>query len=97
MEESIGVEKIWQQDGRTLAIKWTDGKENLFDVVELRRRCPCANCIDEWTKKPKLKPEDVDDSLRPVKIASVGRYALSIAFSDGHATGIYTYKSLREF
>ena len=96
MQENIGIEKLWQQDGRTLAIKWTDGKENLYDVVELRRKCPCALCIDEWTKKPILKPEDVPDDLRPAKIASVGRYALSIAFSDGHNSGIYTYDSMRK-
>jgi len=29
------------------------------------------------------------------RIWSVGNYALGIAFSDGHDTGIYTFKSLR--
>lgn len=97
MEKSVGVERIWQQDQRTLAIEWTDGKENLYDVVELRRRCPCASCIDEWTKKPILKPEDIADDVRPVSINSVGRYALNVAFSDGHSSGIYTFNSLRYF
>ena len=46
-------------------------------------------------KKPILKAEDVSDDVRPVSIDSVGRYAMSIKFSDGHATGIYTFQYLR--
>lgn len=95
--ESYGVEKIWQQDERTLGIIWTDGKQHLYDVVELRRRCPCAACIDEWTRKPLLKASDVAETIRPKAITSVGRYALNIVFSDGHSSGIYSYKGLREF
>jgi DUF971 family protein len=30
-----------------------------------------------------------------VRIESVGAYALKIHFSDGHATGIYTFQMLR--
>ena len=90
------VKKIWQQDARTLGIVWTDDRNTLFDVVELRRRCPCAACIDEWTREQRLKTQDVNDDVRPVRIESVGRYALTIRFNDGHSTGIYTFKTLRE-
>ena len=61
----------------------------------LRKKCPCAFCVDEWVEKPILKEEDVKDDVRPVSIDSVGRYAMSIKFSDGHSTGIYTFKYLR--
>ena len=94
--DNVLVKKIWQQDQRTLAIVWTDDRSTLYDVVELRRRCPCAVCIDEWTREQRLRPADVKDEVRPVRIESVGRYALSIRFSDGHGTGIYTFKMLRE-
>ncbi|MFW7381810.1 MAG: DUF971 domain-containing protein [Oligoflexus sp.] len=94
-QESVQIRRIWQQDERTLAIAWTDGKESLYDVVELRRQCPCAVCVDEITRERKIKPEDVPQSLRPVVIESVGRYAMNIQFSDGHRTGIYSYKLLR--
>ena len=57
--DSHRVKDIAQIDARTLGILWTDGKSDAFDVVELRRKCPCAVCIDEWTRVPKLKPEDV--------------------------------------
>ena len=60
----------------------------------LRKKCPCAFCVDEWSK-PILKEEDAKDDVRPVSIDSVGRYAMSIKFSDGSSTGIYTFKYLR--
>ena len=33
--------------------------------------------------------------IRLTRIWSVGNYALGLAFSDGHDTGIYTFKALR--
>lgn len=95
MENQLGIERIWQQDGKTLAIKWTDGDEKLYDVVELRRKCPCAECKDEWTHQPKLRPEQVAEDVRPLRVNSVGRYALGIFFNDGHSTGIYSYSYLK--
>lgn len=92
----IRVKDIAQKNDRTLSITWTDNKVQNIDVVMLRRKCPCANCIDEWTNKQILKPENVADNVRPVKIESVGSYALQIAFNDGHSTGIYTFSMLRE-
>ncbi len=96
MYDSIRVKNIEQLDGRTLGIRWTDEHTSRYDVVELRRQCPCASCVDEWTHKRTLKAEDIADSVRPVQIDSVGRYAMKIKFSDGHGTGIYTFKMLRE-
>lgn len=95
MNEDIRVHQITQLDQRTLGITWTDGRHDSYDVVMLRRHCPCAMCIDEWTGEKRLKPEDVAESVRPVRIDSVGAYALQIRFDDGHATGIYTFQMLR--
>jgi len=94
--DTINVKSIKQIDDRTLGITWTDDTSNTWDVVELRRKCPCALCIDEWTHERKLDPAKVAETTRPVKINSVGLYALSIQFSDGHGTGIYTFKLLRD-
>ena len=90
------VKEIYQIDERTLGITWTDDQESKFDVVELRRKCPCASCVDEQTGKRILKPEMVKETVRPEQIRSVGRYALNIVFTDGHSTGIYTFKMLRK-
>lgn len=96
MSDQPRVKRIWQQDERTLGINWTDGRKSLYDVVELRRQCRCAHCVDEISKKRTLNPDDVPESIRPVKIESVGRYALTIQFTDGHRTGIYAFEKLRE-
>ncbi len=96
MSDQPRVKRIWQQDERTLGINWTDGRKSLYDVVELRRQCRCAHCVDEISKKRTLNPDDVPESIRPIKIESVGRYALTIQFTDGHRTGIYAFEKLRD-
>lgn len=93
---SVRVKSISQLDQRTLGITWTDNRSSAFDVVELRRKCPCASCIDEWTHEQILKPESISDAVRPLKIDSVGQYALTVQFDDGHRTGIYTFSMLRK-
>ena len=93
---SVRVKDISQLDGRSFGITWTDEQSSKYDVVELRRKCPCATCIDEWSHEQILKPESVLESIRPIKIDSVGQYALSIQFNDGHKTGIYTFSMLRK-
>lgn len=93
--DNVRVRNITQADDRTLAIEWTDGKNQTFDVVTLRRQCPCASCVDEFTHKRLLKDNDIPETVRPRSIESVGRYALKVDFSDGHSTGIYTFAKLR--
>lgn len=94
--ENVRVQEISQQDQRTLSILWTDGQRSTLDVVMLRKKCPCAACIDEWSHEPRVNPDDIPDTVRPIKVESVGAYALTIHFNDGHKTGIYTFKYLRE-
>ncbi len=92
----MGIKEIWQNDERTLGIKWTDNQESFYDVVDLRRLCPCALCIDETSGKRKVDLSQIPDDVRPIKIRSVGTYALSIIFNDSHKTGIYTFDYLRK-
>ncbi|MFN7971785.1 MAG: DUF971 domain-containing protein [Acidobacteriota bacterium] len=86
---------ITQAGDRHLAITWADGRTSRLDVVELRRRCPCAQCVDEWSGRPLLDRTSIPDTVRPTNVRSVGLYAISIAFSDGHDSGIYTFELLR--
>jgi len=88
-------DEISQSGPRELLIRWRDGAESRFDVRELRLACACAQCVDEWTGAGKLDPGDVPDDVRPRRITSVGRYAIQIAWSDGHDTGIYPFDRLR--
>ena len=48
------------------------------------------------TGRPLLDPVTVPESVAPLAIEPVGAYAIRIRWSDGHATGIYTWRMLRE-
>ena len=86
---------IRQASPAELEITWKDGHVSVFPVVLLRRACRCAACIDEWSGKPILDPEKVPADIKPLTIEPVGNYAIHIAWSDGHTSGIYTYDYLR--
>jgi len=80
---------------RTLLVTWNDGHRSEYDVRTLRLACPCAVCVNEWTGERMLRSIQVPEAVQPVRIFSVGRYAMGIAWSDGHSTGIYSYDYLR--
>jgi ATP-binding protein involved in chromosome partitioning len=88
--------RITQQDARTLAITWADGVVSAYDVRALRLACACAQCVDEWSGEGRLEPAAVPADVHPLRVEGVGRYALQIAWSDGHASGIYPFRRLRE-
>jgi DUF971 family protein len=43
-----------------------------------------------------LKAESISDTIEIRDISIVGRYALNFRWSDGHETGIYSFRYLRE-
>lgn len=83
-------------EGASFSIRWADDAVSRFDAPALRRACACAACVNEWTGEQMLKPESVPDDVTIEDARLVGRYALSFKFSDGHDTGIYSFKYLRE-
>ena len=87
---------VQKKDARTLEILWTDKVQAQYDVVALRRNCVCAQCVDEMTRAQILKPEQVAESVRPIKVRSLGRYALAVDWSDGHSSSIYSWAYLRK-
>ena len=88
--------QIIEESDSELTIDWSDGKSFFYNASQLRRVCPCAGCVNEWTGERMLKPETVAEDLSFKSIGIVGRYALNFNFSDGHDTGIFSYKYLRE-
>lgn len=80
-------------DQNRIEIQWADRKQTLA-APTLRRACGCAHCVDENTGRAILKPETVSDAIKIEGLGSVGRYAITIKFSDGHNTGIYPFEKL---
>lgn len=77
-------------------VKWQDGHESVYPARELRLKCPCAACVDEMTGALRLIASSVPQSVQPLKVELVGRYAISLTWSDGHNTGIYPFEYLRK-
>ena len=86
-----------------IKIAWSDGSCRNYGLVELRDKCPCATCREK-KRAPKeenplalrvLSPQEA----QPLAIAAMkpmGSYAYSIAFTDGHDSGIYSFDLLRQ-
>jgi DUF971 family protein len=87
---------IHTSDPTRIAIEWSDGAETRYTPRQLRGLCPCAECVDELSGVRRHDPNSVSDELTQGDARLVGNYALSLRFSDGHATGIYTFNMLRE-
>jgi len=88
--------------GETLQIEWSDGITQRIPWRKLRESCPCASCRVDRAKPPKpqpllavLSPAEAQP-LAPVSMRPAGNYAYTIAFSDGHSSGIYSLELLRQ-
>jgi DUF971 family protein len=83
-------------DESVLQIAWDDGHVSRHRLDVLRAACPCARCQGHSPEQSlNLKPEQFT-GVRLTDLAPVGRYAYNLVFSDGHNTGIYTLRFLRE-
>ena len=78
-----------------LYILWKDGHESRYPFFMLRDSCPCASCIDEMTGEKTLKTTEIPSNIRIRQSEYIGNYALRINWSDGHNTGLYSFKYLR--
>lgn len=87
---------IRRSDPAWLEIHWHDGATSRFSAAELRAACPCARCVNELTGVRMHDPASVPSDLRQHDGKLVGNYALSFRFSDGHDTGIFPFRMLRE-
>lgn len=86
---------IGRGEGDTLVIRWNDGGTSRLPARSLRLACPCAACVNEWTGEKILQADKVPENVVPIRLVSVGRYAMAIHFSDGHKTGIFSFDYLR--
>jgi len=92
---SMKPREIGEGEGK-LRIVWADGHDSRYPFELLRNNCPCAVCVDEWTGKRKHLMLLLPPGFRPLDVKPVGNYAIKIAWSDGHDSGIYSFSTLRE-
>jgi ATP-binding protein involved in chromosome partitioning len=85
-----------RRDARTLTVCWADGAVHDIDVRDIRLGCRCALCVEEVTGRPLLDPATVPADVAPATLTSVGNYALAVAWSDGHNSGLDPWARLRD-
>ena len=87
-----------------LTIVWGDGRRCAYSCYDLRLNSPCATQREVRRKMAQetnpLAVLDASAIVAPdvtiTDVQEVGNYALQFTFSDGHHTGIYDYKLLRD-
>ncbi|MGH9729192.1 MAG: gamma-butyrobetaine hydroxylase-like domain-containing protein [Candidatus Acidiferrales bacterium] len=96
--------KVHVSTGTGIDITWSDAHTSHYDFAYLREHCPCATCR-EADEKPSVAVKIAEGSaalplftprITARAAAAVGNYAIQIEFTDGHATGIYSFGHLRE-
>ena len=81
----------------SITLTWPEtGETATVSNVELRKACSCALCIDEMTRAPLLDPQTVPADIHAEKVGIIGNYAITIDWSDGHNTGFFPYRTIRE-
>ena len=88
--------QIVEESDSEISIKWSDDAETQYTATQLRRSCPCAGCINEWTGEKMLDDAKIPEDISIKHTSIVGRYALNFHFSDGHDTGIFSFAFLRK-
>jgi ATP-binding protein involved in chromosome partitioning len=84
-----------RRDPRTLSILWEDARRDDLDVRDLRLACQCALCVEEMSGRKLLDPKSIRFDVSPQTITSIGNYAIQFDWSDGHNSGLYSFKDLR--
>ncbi len=94
--QAIEPSEISQESNSLLRITWADGHVCDYQAADLRRACPCAQCVNEWTGQRTLQSGSISDEVEINDLSIVGRYALNFRWSDNHETGIYSFQYLRD-
>lgn len=90
------------RSARRLTITWDDGHTSTYSFSLLRHACPCAECRgghEGMGAEPDPVvfelPDEDSPATRLRNVESVGAYAMSIEWEDGHHYGIYNWHYLR--
>jgi DUF971 family protein len=100
----IDPEHIAISKSKGIKIDWTDQHHSEYSLPYLRDECPCATCTGAHGTEPQKTNYSAPASpfqmykpvLKMLSVEEVGRYAIRIAWSDGHGTGIYSFDHLRK-
>ncbi|MGH1574697.1 DUF971 domain-containing protein [Methylobacterium sp. P31] len=78
--------------GTALTLLWRNGLSANLSAEHLRLRCRCAWCTRDRVEQ--RFPEAFAD-VAVTRLEPMGGYAVHLAFTDGHARGIFPWAYLR--
>jgi DUF971 family protein len=88
---------------RGLTVQWQDGTTSYFSIAYLRKMSPSADMRelrDQMAANPlTVLPASSTPRSGPLTALDAqlaGNYGLKITFSDGHATGIFSWEYLKQ-
>jgi DUF971 family protein len=79
-------------DPDAVTITWDDGVTARITGDRLRSACPCAECDQRDGKIMQII--HLQNQSEIVDAVLAGGYAIRFTFADGHADGIYPYRTL---
>lgn len=98
MDERYEPAKIDVVKDKDVTITFLDGYVTTFDLLTLRRGCPCATCRGLRDERQAVWPRPGAPTPLTIQDAKLhGAWALTITWNDGHATGIFPFESLRRW
>ncbi|MEE7505722.1 DUF971 domain-containing protein [Methylobacterium mesophilicum] len=90
--EAIPEAVTLARGGTGLRLQWRDGPSATLSAERLRLRCRCAWCTCDRLER---RFPEAASGIAVARVEPMGGYAVHIAFSDGHARGIYPWTYLR--
>jgi len=101
MDKSIQPQSIDVRNSeQILTISWADGETSKFSLFGLRKNCPCVECRGGHDKMGRFEPElflvEPTRTYKVLNAETVGNHALKINWNDGHNSGMYRWKLLRQ-
>ena len=84
---------VLERGGVRLRLEWSSAGRIGLTALRLRNGCRCARCVRARTEGAFSAPSP---EIAIERVELVGDYGLTLAFSDGHARGIYPWAYLRE-
>ena len=92
--DSAPTEIRLRRVSRVLEVAFPDGQRYALSFEYLRAHSPSAEVQGHGPGQDVL--QIAKENVAIVRIDPVGHYAVRLVFDDGHDTGLYTWKYLRE-
>jgi len=94
MSDAWPTELLVSKDRRELTVSFDDGSVYRLKAEMLRVLSPSAEVQGHGPGQKVTVPGKRDVAIR--SMVATGNYAVRIVFDDGHDSGIYTWKYLKE-